>query len=323
MKFQDLKKNLANGISKIYFIKGEDAFLRQKAVDMIESKAVNFKDINILRFDDENTNLGNIIDSARALPMLDERRVVVLKDIAVKKQDDIKPLIDYAKKPTPTTVLIVVDSVGVSAYKKFEELSDVVDCGKLDSNMLSRLILNQLGAFNCKINSDALNALIGYCDLDYTRINNETIKLANLIGNGGTITLRDVEENVHREVEYDIFELSNAVAVCDCKKAIDIIKQLLERKESPQMLIMMIQGSFRRMFYASLSKETNAQIATKLGVKEYSIRISREQAQKFTPVRLKKILDLGANLDYQIKAGQMSDENALIYYITNICEQQN
>ena len=321
MKFQDLKKNLANGISKIYFIKGEDSFLRQKAVEMIETKAVTIKDLNISRFDDENTNLGNIIDSARALPMMDKYRVVVLKNISIKKQDDIKPLLDYAQNPTPTTVLIVVDGVGNGAYKKFEELADVVDCSKLDSNMLARLVLNQLGKFGCKINSDALNALIGYCDLDYTRINNETIKLANLIGNGGTITLKNIEENVHREVEYDIFELSKAVAVCDGKKAIDIIKQLLERKESPQMLIMMIQSNFRRMFYTSISKETNAQIATKLGVKEYSIKISREQSQKFTPARLKKILDLGASLDYQIKAGQISDENALIYYITNICEK--
>lgn len=321
MKFQELKKSLAQKIYNFYYIKGEDAFLRQKALEMIENASVQFKDLNILRFDDENTNLGNIVDACRALPMLDNRRVVVLKDIAVKKQDDLKPLIEYVKKPNPTTVLVIVDSNNITAYKKIEEYAEIVDCSKLDSGMLSKLILNELSKYKCKINLDAINALIGYCDLDYTRINNETIKLANLIGEGGTITLKDVENNVHREVEYDIFELSKAVAVRNGQKAIDIIKHLLERKEAPQMLLMMVQSSFRRMFYTTTSKETNAEIANKLGIKEYSIKLSREQAQKFTPARLKKILDLGAELDYQIKAGQMSDENALLYYISTICEK--
>ena len=230
MKFQELKKSLSKSIDNLYFIKGEDAFLRQKSIEMIENSAVNFRDLNIQCFDDENTNINNIVDACRSLPMLDEHRVVVLKDINIKKQEDLKPILDYIKKPTPSTILIIVDSVNLNIYKKIEEMSVVVDCCKLDVAMLTRLILNQLGQFNCKINSDALNNLIAFCDLDYTRINNETIKLANLKGNGGTITLQDVEENVHREVEYDIFELSNSVAIRDGKKAIAIIKQLLERK---------------------------------------------------------------------------------------------
>lgn len=321
MKFQELKKSLSKSIDNLYFIKGEDAFLRQKSIEMIENSAVNFRDLNIQCFDDENTNINNIVDACRSLPMLDKHRVVVLKDINIKKQEDLKPILDYIKKPTPSTILIIVDSVNLNIYKKIEEMSVVVDCSKLDVAMLTRLILNQLGQFNCKINSDALNNLIAFCDLDYTRINNETIKLANLKGNGGTITLQDVEENVHREVEYDIFELSNSVAIRDGKKAIAIIKQLLERKESPQMLLMLVLSNFRRMFYATTCKETNFEIAKKLGVKEYSIKISREQAQKFSPARLKKILDLGAELDFQIKSGQMNDENALFYFITNICEK--
>lgn len=320
MKFQDLKKNLAEKIENLYFIKGDDAFLRQKAVEMIENRAVSLRDLNILRFDDENTDFGNIVSACRALPMMDERRVVVLKDVNVKKQEDLKPLIDYAKSPTPSTVLIVVSGAGGVVYKKYEELAEVIDCSKLEPSMLGRLVLSELNKYNCKINSDALASLIDYCAQDYTRIYNETTKLANLIGNGGTITLNDVKENVNREIEYDIFELSNAVIVKDGAKAIAIIEQLLEKKEVPQKLLMLIQSSFRRMFYTISSKGTNAEIAQKLGVKEFAIKKSREQASRFTPVRLKKILDLGAQLDFQIKTGEISDENALFYFIANICE---
>ncbi|MBQ7977969.1 MAG: DNA polymerase III subunit delta [Clostridia bacterium] len=320
MKFQELKKNLAEKIANLYYIKGDDAFLRHKAVEMIEARAVTFRDLNILRFDDETTDINNIVSACRALPMMDERRVVVLKDIAVKKQDDLKPLIEYAKNPTPSTVLVIVNGIGGVVYKKFEELAEVIDCSKLDVPMLERLVLSDLNKYKCKINSDALDRLIEYCGLDYTRINNETIKLANLIGEGETITLELVNENVNREIEYDIFELSNAAISKDGIKAVAIINQLLERKEAPQKLLMLIQSSFRRMFYAINSKEGIAEIAQKLGVKEFAVKKSREQATRFTPVRLKKILDLGAQLDFQIKSGEMSDVNALYLFVTSICE---
>ncbi len=318
MKFQDLKKSLSN-LMPVYYIYGDDAFLRQKAVEMIEARAVKFRDLNVIRFDDENTDINNIVIACRALPMMDEHRVVVCKDLSVKKQEEIKPLVDYTKSPTSTTILIVVDSAGAGVYKKFIENATSVDCSKLDVNLLGRLVLNELTHYACKINSDALSTLIEYCNLDYTRINNEIIKLASLVGSGGTITLDDVVKNVSREIDYDIFELSNAVSRRDGRTAVAIVKNLLEKKESPQKLLMLIQSNFRRMFYAINTKESTTEIANKLGVKEYAVRKSKEQATKFAPARLKKILDLGASLDYQIKAGQMTDENAILYFVANIC----
>ena len=65
-------------------------------------------------------------------------------------------------------------------------------------------------------------------------------------------------------------------------------------------------------------KESNIDIANKLGVKEYSIKIAKQVGAKFTPAQLKRILDLGASLDYKIKSGQMNEKNALIYFVTNI-----
>ena len=318
MKFQDLKKSLTS-LMPVYYVYGDDAFLRHKAVEMIEARAVKFPDLNIIQFDDENTDINSIVIACRALPMMDEHRVVVCKDLSVKKQEELKPLVDYAKAPTATTILIVVDSAGAALYKKFAENATNIDCNKLDVSLLSRLVLNELSHYACKINSDALSALIEYCNLDYTRINNEIIKLASLVGSGGTIALDDVKNNVSREIDYDIFELSNAVSRKDGGAAIAIVTNLLEKKESPQKLLMLIQSNFRRMFYAISAKESTFDVANKLGVKEYAVRKAREQAARFTPARLKKILDLGADLDYQIKAGLMTVENAILYFVANIC----
>lgn len=317
MKFQELKKSLSN-IRQAYLIKGSDAFLRQKSVEMITNHALKIKDLNLATFNDENTDTSAIISACQSIPMLDEHRVVVLKDIAVKKTEELNPLLNYLKKPLNSTILVIVDSVGNSAYKKLESLCEIVDCSPMDTALLGKLVATQLNAFGVKINSDALEKLVSYCNNDYTRINNEVIKLGNLLHSGEVVTLEVVEQNVHREVEYDIFELSNAVVNKNGKKAMEIVEQLLLRKESPQVLIMMILSNFRRMFYAVSSKDSNATIASKLGIKEYAVKIARETGARFSLPKLKKALDLGANLDYQIKSGSMSDKNALYYFITGV-----
>ena len=317
MKFQELKKSLTT-IKPIYLIRGSDAFLRDKAVEMIVNHSLKIKDLNLIIFNDENTDILAIVSACKIIPMMDEHRVVVLKDIAVKKADELKPLIDYATQPLKSTVLIIVDSANNTVYKKLEALSEIVDCSPLDTNMLTKLVVSQLNNLKCKINSDAVSILIEYCNFDYTRINNEVIKLGNLVGANGLITKQIVQDNVNREVEYDVFELGNAVAVKDGAKTLAIINQLLEQKQSPQMLMMLVLSNFRRMFYAIMSRDTNLTIANKLGIKEFAVKKAREVGLKFTPAQLKKILDLGAELDYQIKAGQISDKNALLYFVSNI-----
>jgi len=317
MKFQELKKSLST-LQNAYFIKGSDAFLRQKSAEMIVNYAIKIKDLNLATFDDENTDMSAIISACQSIPMMDEHRVVVLKDIAVKKADDLNPLLNYLKKPLSSTVLVIIDSVGGAVYKKIEPLCEVVDCSPLDTVMLGKLVANQLNTFGVKINSDALEKLVNYCNRDYTRINNEVIKLGNLLDKGEVVTLEVVEQNVHREIEYDIFELSNAVVNKNGKKAMEILEQLLLRKEAPQVLIMMILSNFRRMFYAVSSKESNAVIASKLGIKEFAVKIARETGTRFSLPKLKKALDLGAQLDFQIKSGEMSDKNALYFFITAV-----
>lgn len=317
MKFQDLKKSLTL-LQPAYFVRGSDAFLRQKAVDMIVRHAVQLRDLNFCVFDDENTDISAIRAACQSIPMMDKYRVVLLRDIAVKKADEVAPIVEYLRHPLPSTVLVVVDTVGNPALKKIEQACEVVDCSPLDTPMLTKLVVKELGTFGVKINNDALDVLVEYCQHDYTRIHNEVIKLANLLGDGGLITRQIVEQNVHREVEYAVFELSNAVADKDGARAMQIVEQLLVRRESPQMLLMLIVANFRRMFYAVSTRETNAAVAAKLGIKEYAVKIAREVGSRFSPAQLKKVLDLGGELDFEIKAGKMSDKNALIYFITNI-----
>ena len=51
-----------------------------------------------------------------------------------------------------------------------------------------------------------------------------------------------------------------------------------------------------------------------------AITKAKQQASNFTAIALKKIIELILNVDYMIKSGQMSAENAIHYLIFSIME---
>ena len=319
MKFQELKKALNSGIDRFYIINGKDAFLRTKAQQMIEQKAVpTLQDINITRYNDDNYNLDLILSDLDAMPMMSENRIVVLKDLNLRSSNDVQLIQKKIEKKSLNNILVINDGNGLNWYKSLIKFATVVDCSPLDEFMLQKIALKGFQDNDVSIEAGALSLLIQYCNSDLNRITNEVNKLSNFVGKGGKVTKEVVSNTVHKDLEYNIFELSNAVAKKDSEEALQIVSYLLTQKESAQVLLMMLLSNFRRMFFATISKQTNAEIAQKLGVKEYSIKIAKDLARKFTPVKLKSILDFGGELDYKIKSGAMTAENAIYYFISNI-----
>ena len=319
MKFEELKKSLNNQVLPFYIIKGKDAYLRSKAQEMIENKCVNsLKDINITRYNDENFNLESVLTDLSAMPMMADYRVIVLKDLNIKSATDTNAILKALQTKNQCNVLIISDSLESNWYKSLVSLATIIECDGLDELMLQKIALKTFQDNQVKIDAASLKMIVQFCNGDLSRINNEVNKLCNFVGEGGTVTPKIVNETVHKDLEYNIFELSNAVAKKDGELALSIVQQLLMQKESAQVLLMMILSNFRRMFFFIISKDTTLALSKKLGVKEFAVRKAKDMARSFTPVRLKSILDFGADLDYKIKSGNITAENAIYFFITNI-----
>ena len=70
-----------------------------------------------------------------------------------------------------------------------------------------------------------------------------------------------------------------------------------------------LYNNYRRVLFTAInSGMRDADIASMLGVKEYAIKMCRNQARVFTPKKLKKIVDMLANADRNIKNGTIKEE---------------
>ncbi len=318
MRFDQLKKALNEKVDFAYVISGKDAFLRDQAEKMITKRCVqNFLELNVSKFNDENYSINAFLGSLMLAPFGDEKRVVVLSDVVPSSQDQ-KKILDVIKNKNEMVCIIFKFEETPSSFSKIKEESTFVDCSFLENDVLRALILNKFAKNNTKIEANAIQTLIDFTNGDMAFIDMEVRKLLAYSKDSKVITESDVLSLVHKNIEYSVFELSNAVADKNREKAMTLLDLMIFSKESPQTLLSMLLSNFRRIFYVSVSKCSTSELASLLGVKEYSIKIAKKMAIKFTPKKLKQILDIGGKIDFDIKNSKMDDKSAIYYFVSNI-----
>lgn len=318
MKFVELKKNLSQEILPIYLIKGQDNFLCESCINLVETKLfgnIIKNNLNKQTFGTENLDIKKFLDNLNTMPFFAERKMVVLKEEDTKNSSEIiSCLKEYASSPNKSTVLMVYCLPESDFFKPLMQKCETVDCSKLDLPIIKKWILNKLAS--CKndkveyqINNDALDTLINYTNGYLTKIDKELDKL--MAYSQGLITNEMVIKLVPKDLEYSIFELTDCIANCNTQKA-ELIKQdLMNSRKTISALLPLFQSYFRRLFYSLVSEGTPSEIANSLNVKEYAIIKAQSQAKKFGAKTLKKLLELLADLDYKTKSSQISLENAI------------
>lgn len=308
-----LKTRLKDKIENAYLLFGEDFELYSRAYKMILKRAnLNFEDFNLARFDDENFSMKAVLDGCEVLPMGDEYRVIVIKNLSKVSDKDVSQLENYLLNPQPNTILIVFDY-----YDQFSVLKDKfapVDCKRFDRATAIAVIVKELEKKGKQISAEAAGTLLDYCNGYLTRVVCELDKLAYYDLEEPLITKKMVDELVSKDSEAVVFELTEALGRKNGDKALS----LLEEFKKEQGILGLITNHFRRLFYIGISDLTDRDLASQLGVKEYAVTKQRSQAKNFSKMQLKKIFALLEKIDFMIKSGQMLSENALQYLVLSI-----
>lgn len=308
-----LKTRLQKEVKKAYLVSGDDFYLFEKALTMIRGALnISLSDLNISSFDDDNFSALKVVEACDLLPIGDEKRLVVVKFVSKVSESDKKIIEEYLEKPNSTSCLVILDING-----KFESIKkniDFVDAKKMDYSMVSRIVFSEIEKRERQISPEALSALIEACNGYLTKIMNELDKLCSYTSKEELITKKVIDSLVTKDLEYTVYELTDALAQKKGDKAVKLID--LMAKE--QGTLSLISNHFRRLFYISISEMSNGELAKLLGVKEYAIMKARGQVNNFSKAQLKKIVSLTEEVDYCIKSGKMQSENALFFLVFNI-----
>jgi len=285
MKFIDLKKTLEKTSYSVYFVQGDDRFLMQKAQDILIAHYIkNAPELNLQIINEDNYSMQAIVENAQTFPFCNDYRLILIRGMPEKiTENDQKIFDNYIKNPVKQTVLVFVFDDKTAFYtKNFMSVTNI-DCNKMTKQFLTKYVATLLSKYKKAITMDAVELFLDFCDYDLTKIENECSKLSLALKNE-TITKQDILDNVPKSVDYQIFELSEAISSRDGVNAIKILKFLLDRKISTQYIMGVIVSYMRRMFYASVTEDSDFNIAKMLGVKEYAITATRNKCKNFKKV---------------------------------------
>ncbi len=319
MNFADLKKSLKDKICNNYLLTGSDMFLLNRAYNLILNACqITMPDFNLQVFNGDEVDMTQVVNSCVTMPMFDERKCVFVNASIKCNLRNIKELDKYFADINPTTVLVISAGENVKEFEPFKSHFEVVDCNKVTQSLVNGFVVSELNKYNKNITASALNMLFNFTLGDMSKIENEITKLVSFVGDNTTITDNDVAQIVTKSVEFQIFELTEALARKNSVKVYQILDFLKAKKDSYRTLISLIYNHFRRLFHVSVSKVNKSELSTMLGVKEFAVTKMYEQTKLFTKKQLKAINDLCMQLDFEVKQSQTNVETAVEYLVLTI-----
>ena len=315
MKFTELKNFISHGGSGIYLLQGEDAYFLSRAEEMLKKAYVQFPELNFSSFDGDElkgANIKKLTDALSAFPFMSEKRVVKVSGFYPSEADYEKFLKPFFADFPVTSVLIIVNSQSKNGAADLRRKVGIayVDCGKADEEEVSRWIYIMLKRAGISASAEVCNNIARYCLCNMSRVALETQKIIEYKGNGGTLTQEEADELVYKDADYRIYEMTGAVAAKNYSRFYEIADELCDKGMDSMAVLNSLLSYLRNLVTISASRKSDAELAKILGMKEYGVKRSREQAAGLGSDRTKQLCINLYSAISGVKCGEITQDSA-------------
>lgn len=313
-----IDEDIKNGQFKpCYLLYGEEAYLRQQYRDrLVRAAAAEGDTMNFSSYSGKNINPAELVDLAETLPFFAERRVILVQDSGFFKSS-CETIADYLPQANASTCFIFVESEvdkRTKAYKAAKKAGSVVEFKTQKEAVLMRWALGRIGKERKRITKEAMQLFLDRTGTDMGNIDRELEKLLCYTLDKEAIEADDVKAVVTERPENKIFEMVDAVAAHNQKKALELYYDLLALKEAPMRILYLLTRQFRILCEVkelAAKGYSSREIADKTGIPEFAVRKNAGQAGGFSGERLVAALKDGARAEEAVKTGRMNDKIAV------------
>lgn len=320
MKYIELKASLKQGTKNAYLIFGNDRYLCFDALKKIENSLnLTIVDMNSVTISGESTSAKEIVESANLYPFGDMFRLVIVKNFNPSKDKQAYETIQkYLNQPLSSTVLVFFSPDGYDFFKGMKNL-ETVDCSKIDAKTISAFVKNYLAKQDIQSNDEVIDKLILYCNYDMARITSELEKISAYVLDTKILTADVVEKNVTQDREFQVFQLAEFIAKGDGNNANLLIDSIMTKAGVGFTILTPLYNTYRRALFVAINKEkTPQELASLLSVKEFAIKMLKNQIAVFSVKQLKAIVDMISEYYKKIKFGEMKENIAIKTIVFNI-----
>jgi DNA polymerase-3 subunit delta len=311
---QKLNEEIKSGqLKQVYLLYGEEAYLRSQYRDKLKDAMLGGGDaMNYHYFEGKDVSVGEVIDLAETMPFLAEHRVIVLENSNLFAKGG-EQLADYLSAPAETTYFVFVEqSVDKRSrlYKAVAAKGRGVEFKTQDEAVLKRWILGFLKKENKNITEKDLNLFLDKTGTDMENIRGELEKLLCYCMDKDVISAQDIEDICTKQVNNQIFDMINAIALKQQKTAMTLYYDLLTLKEPPMRILYLITRQFNMLLQVKELKNKGYDanvIGEKMGLAGFIARKYVAQAAKFKEAELRQAVRDCVEAEEAVKTGRMND----------------
>lgn len=337
MQLSVVRKNIQQKqFSPLYVLFGSESFLIDEMKQSIIEHALeeDSMDFNFSQYDMEETPVETALEDAETLPFLGEHRVIVIrnpffltgKNEKQKVDHDLDKLEKYVEDPSPSAIVVFV-----AEYEKLDQRKKVVKKLKQKGEMLEFSGANEASVFSllseraakCGVTftKEANSRLLQLIGPHLFQLVSELDKMVLYAGDNGQVTAEIVDLLCAKTLESNVFALVDRVIAGKLQEGIEILHDLFKQNEEPIRLLALLARQFRIIFQVKQLKDsgyTQGQMAKRLRLHPYAVKIAAGQGGAFEKKEILSILSEFAETDFQMKTGKMDKRLALELLLTGI-----
>lgn len=334
------KKIEKKQFAPIYLIIGTEDYIINETKKRLVANILDTEDtdFNYANFDLGETAIEQVIEEAETIPFFGDRRLIIASNPSFLTTEKTKSKIehrtarfeDYLNEPVDYSILVLIARVEkLDERKKLSKLlkkqATIVDAKRPNDAELRKWIQSAIKNNDFSMEMPAIERLMELTGGQLTTAMNELDKLMLYKLESREISVTDVESLVVRSLEQNIFLLLDKMITLDISGALSIYYDLLKQKEEPIKILALIASQFRLLTQIKLLEKqgfSQQQVAQKLKVHPFRVKIGARQAKSFSYEQLTATLERLAEMDFEMKTGYGDKAQKLEWFLFSLQDQR-
>ncbi|MBC2149092.1 DNA polymerase III subunit delta [Listeria booriae] len=334
------KKIEKKQFAPIYLIIGTEDYIINETKKRLIANILDTEDtdFNYANFDLDETAIEQVIEEAETIPFFGDRRLIVASNPSFLTTEKTKSKIehrtarfeDYLNEPVDYSILVIIARVEkLDERKKLTKLlkkqATIVDAKRPNDAELRKWVQSAIKNNDFSMEIPATERLMELTGGQLTTAMNELDKLMLYKLESREISVADVESLVVRSLEQNIFLLLDKMIALDISGALSIYYDLLKQKEEPIKILALIASQFRLLTQIKLLEKqgfSQQQVAQKLKVHPFRVKIGARQAKSFSYEQLTATLERLAEMDFEMKTGYGDKAQKLEWFLFSLQDQR-
>ena len=319
---KSLNEDIKTGqFKQAYLLYGEEAYLKKQYKDKLTKAMLPEGDtVNYAYYEGKGTNPAELIDLAGTMPFFADRRLIVVENSGFFK-NATPELADYIKNMPETACFLFVESEVDKRGKMYKSVKDkgrAVEMGRQDEKTLLYWLAGMVKKEGKQIKESTARYLVAKTGTDMENLEKEMEKLFSYTLGQTEITVQDVDEICTTQITNKIFDMVEAVATKQQKRALHYYYDLLALKEPPMRILYLLSRQFKLLMEVKdLSGRgyEKSQIAKTAGLHPFVAGKYIKQCHSFSKEELRSIMEDAANMEEMVKTGRLNDRMSVELFI--------